>query len=293
MTGVLLGAIFGAGLLLAVRGWIAGAPPGPLMAALRSTPAFAPAADPAPHGWLAALRPVLDQMARLVGGRASIERRLRLAGDPSSVESHLLGQLVWAGGFAAAAIGLVALNSGTTRTGPMLAMLGLAVVGGLLTGDYLLGRRVAARRERMAEQFPVAAQLLALLVAAGSPPTDAVGRVGSAIGGPLGEQLRAAAQRSASGQGFAAAMRELADSSDLPVIARFVYGLLSAIERGSPLSDIMRAQALDAADEAHRELMTSAGRRDIAMLVPVVFAVLPTVVMVALLPGAVQLGIVG
>jgi len=88
-------------------------------------------------------------------------------------------------------------------------------------------------------------------------------------------------------------MREFAAASDLAVIERFVYGLLSAIERGSPLSEIMRAQAFDAAAESHRLLMTTAGRRDIAMLVPVVFAVLPTVVMVSLLPGAVQLGLFG
>ena len=40
-------------------------------------------------------------------------------------------------------------------------------------------------------------------------------------------------------------------------------------------------------------MMVSAGRRDIAMLVPVVFVILPLVVVVAVLPGAVQLGMVG
>jgi tight adherence protein C len=139
----------------------------------------------------------------------------------------------------------------------------------------------------------VAAQLLALLMASGTQPSDAIGRVGQAIGGPLGEQMIAAAGRVQAGQSFAGSMRRLSQSTDQPAIERFVSGLVSAVERGSPLSELMRAQALDAAAESHRQLMTSAGRRDIAMLVPVVFAVLPTVVMVVLLPGAVQLGLVG
>jgi tight adherence protein C len=166
-------------------------------------------------------------------------------------------------------------------------------LAGLLVGEWLLGRAVRRRRAEIAEQFPVAAQLLALLISAGSAPAAAVGRVGRAVGGPLGAQFEAAAQRTAAGDGFPAAMRQLAEEVDLPVVERFVHGLLAAIERGSPLAEIVREQAIDASAEAHRQLMTAAGKRDIAMLVPVVFAVLPTVVMVSLLPGALQLGLFG
>jgi tight adherence protein C len=165
-------------------------------------------------------------------------------------------------------------------------------VAGLLLGDWLLGRAARRRRRAIAEQFPVAAQLLALLISAGASPSDAIGRVARAIGGPLGAQFEAA-QRTAAGGGFAAGMRQMSADVELPVIERFVQGLLSAIERGSPLAEIVREQAIDASAESHRQLMTEAGKRDIAMLVPVVFAVLPTVVMVSLLPGAAQLGLFG
>ncbi len=291
MIGPIVGASFGIGVLVAVRGWQAGGPPPPLLAALSRVPAFAP--PPRDRAWGEALRPAMELALRLIGGRRALQRRLVLAGDDSSVDSYLMGQVMRAGGFAAAALALVIASGSAARPGPAVVLLALSVVGGLLLGDQLLTRRIAARREGIAEQFPVAAQLLALLIAAGVPPSDAVGRVGRAIGGPLGQQLTDAAHRSAAGQGFAAAMREFAAACDLPVIERFVFGLLSAIERGSPLAEIMRAQAMDAAAESHRALMTSAGRRDIAMLVPVVFAVLPTVVMVSLLPGAVQLGLIG
>ncbi len=293
MTGLLAGVVFGLGCLLVWAGWSAGRPVPPLVAALQRVPAFAPSTGaPAPRV-LAALTPALHRLARLFGGRAALERRLRLAGDAADVESHLLTQVLWAGAAAALTLLLLGAAGALDRGGPALALTALAIAGGLLLGDFLLSRRIARRREAVAEQFPIAAQLFALLVSAGVPPSDAVGRVGRALGGPLGQELTVAAQRTASGQGFASAMREFADVSGQPVIERFVYGLLSAIERGSPLSEIMRAQALDAAADSHRGLMTAAGKRDIAMLVPVVFAVLPTVVMVALLPGAVQLGLVG
>lgn len=292
MTGLLIGALFGAGVVLLLRAWRATGPPPPLLGALHRVPAFAP--DPAPQRTIAVvMRPVLELLTRLFGGRSAITRRLRLAGDDRDAEQYLLSQIMWAAGFSAATMTVILLSGTGTRAGASLLLVALAAAAGLLFGDYLLGRRVSKSREATAEQFPVAAQLLALLIAAGEQPSAAIGRVGRALGGPLGEQMRAVSQRVAAGQGFAASMREFAEATDLAVIDRFVAGLLSAVERGSPLSDLMRAQALDAAAESHRQLMTAAGRKDIAMLVPVVFAVLPTVVMVVLLPGAVQLGLVG
>jgi tight adherence protein C len=290
MNGLVVGCLFGAGLLLAVMGWRATRPPRPLIAALQRVPAYAPAPYNAHHPLLVALHPGLELLARLFGGRPAVRRRLQLAGLPDDPEAYLLNQALRAGALAASVL-LLGLAGGLSRTGPLLLAVVLAAAAGLLLGDWLLSRAAARRRAAVAEQFPVAAQLLALLISAGAPPSEAVARVGTAVGGPLGEQLTAAAQRTGSGQGFAASMRQFGDACDLPVIERFVHGLLSAIERGSPLSEIVRAQALDAAAESHRHLMTTAGTRDIAMLVPVVFVVLPTVVMVSLLPGAVQLGL--
>jgi tight adherence protein C len=291
VIGILVGLLFALGALMALQGWRAGGPPPPLLAALHRVPAHAPErrADPL----LDAIAPMLDLLARLFGGRAALRRKLQLAGWHTDPERYLMGQVMRAGASAALAALLLAATGSLGRTGPALLTIGLAAVAGLLLGDWLLGRAAQRRRATVAEQFPVAAQLLALLISAGSSPSAAVGRVGQSIGGPLGAQFQAAAQRTAAGEGFSASMRMVAAEVELPVIERFVHGLLAAIERGSPLAEIVREQAIDAAAESHRQLMTAAGKRDIAMLVPVVFVVLPTVVMVSLLPGALQLGLFG
>ncbi len=59
-----------------------------------------------------------------------------------------------------------------------------------------------------------------------------------------------------------------------------------------PLAAVVRAQAEDARTEERRRLMELAGRKDVAMLIPVVFLVLPTVVLVALFPGVQSLRLV-
>jgi tight adherence protein C len=71
----------------------------------------------------------------------------------------------------------------------------------------------------------------------------------------------------------------------VPVLARFVDGMLIALERGTPLADVLRAQAADVREAGRRELLESGGRREVGMLVPVVFGILPTTVLFALYPG--------
>jgi tight adherence protein C len=51
------------------------------------------------------------------------------------------------------------------------------------------------------------------------------------------------------------------------------------------LADVLRAQAADVRDSAKRELMEAAGRKEIAMMVPLVFGVLPLTVIFAVYPG--------
>ena len=70
--------------------------------------------------------------------------------------------------------------------------------------------------------------------------------------------------------------------------------MIVAVERGTPLADVLRAQAQDVRDTAKRELMESAGKKEIGMMVPLVFGVLPLTVVFAVFPGlaAISLGFV-
>jgi hypothetical protein len=67
--------------------------------------------------------------------------------------------------------------------------------------------------------------------------------------------------------------------------------LLTQIRREILLSsvsgdaELLRAQAADSRAAQSRRLMESAGRKDVSMLIPVVFLILPTVVVIALFPG--------
>jgi tight adherence protein C len=80
-------------------------------------------------------------------------------------------------------------------------------------------------------------------------------------------------------------LRAASDRMGVPSVERFVDGLIISLERGTPLVAVVRAQASDARSTQQQALMELAGRKDVVMLVPVVFLILPTVVAIALFPG--------
>ena len=68
-------------------------------------------------------------------------------------------------------------------------------------------------------------------------------------------------------------------------LSRFVEGIVIAYERGTPLAEVLRAQAQDVREAGRRAVMEAGGRKEIAMMIPVVFLVLPVTVLFAVFPG--------
>ena len=238
------------------------------------------------------LRPVLADLVRFVerwiGGLTSVRRRLEQLGGGTTVEQFRVEQVLW-GGFglgAAVALVLLALVRGTPPS-PLL-VLGSAVlltVGGVLARDRWLTVQVARREERMLEEFPTVAELLALAVTAGEGAVGALERVHRLSAGELSRELGRALAEARAGTGLVQALSGIAARTSLPALARFVDGVVVAVERGTPLADVLRAQAVDVREAGRRRLLDRAGRKEIAMMVPVVFLVLPVTVVFALFPG--------
>jgi tight adherence protein C len=184
------------------------------------------------------------------------------------------------------------LFAGVTGTVSPLSLV-LFCLGGLAAGvvgrDWWLTQQVARREATMLAEFPVVAELLALAVTAGEGPVGAIDRVCRLTGGELGRELSATLASARSGVPLVDALQALSDRTSLEVLARFVDGIVVATERGTPLADVLRAQAADVREAGKRRLLEAGGRKEIAMMVPVVFLVLPVTVLFALYPGLVSI----
>ena len=87
------------------------------------------------------------------------------------------------------------------------------------------------------------------------------------------------------GANLTTALQGLADRTGLMSLTRFVDGIVVAVERGTPLAEVLRAQAQDVRENGRRTLMEQGGKKEIYMMIPIVFLTLPVTVLFALYPG--------
>jgi tight adherence protein C len=226
-------------------------------------------------------------LERLSGSPSLTRKRLEASGSNATVEQFRAQQLVCsvlglAGGLFFA---LLAALRGHTSLVVLLAMVGLGGVTGIVVRDWLLTQRVNRRRNLIMVEFPTVADLLALAVGAGEGPLAAMERVAAVTSGELAMEFRRAIGDIRAGAAVPTALSQMAGRVDLLPFTRFVDGMVVSLGRGTPLAAVLRAQAGDVREAARRELMEEGGRKEIAMMAPVVFLVLPVTVLFAIYPG--------
>jgi tight adherence protein C len=243
------------------------------------------------------IRPYLsngaDRLERILGGGGQIRRKLSQAGLDINLQEFRVEQLIW-GGLGFGAMFVLSLIRVAFGSNPILLLLlcGIGFLVGIVARDRYLTRQVKKRDAKIVAEFPTVAEMLALAVGAGEGPVAALERVARMSGGELAREFRKALDDARAGSSLVTALEKMSSDASLPVLSRFVDGFAIAIERGTPLADVLRAQAQDVRDVSKRELMESGGRKEIAMMVPIVFLVMPITILFAMYPGALSLNFV-
>jgi tight adherence protein C len=242
--------------------------------------------------------PVIAFLSRaigtLLGGAETTASRLRQAGSTMSVSEFRSRQIVWTGGGAVAgitfAIGLARAQN--TSFVLQVAVVVLFSIGAFVLRDVLLQREAKVRMSRMASELPTVLEFLTLSLSAGEGILDAIGRISQVSSGELAKELAAVVAKVNTGLPFAACLQTSADELQLSGFSRCVEQIVGALDRGTPLVEVLRAQAQDSRELSKRDLLEVAGRKEVAMLVPLVFLILPMTIAFAIFPGifVLQLG---
>ncbi len=253
-----------------------------------------------PASMLAGLvAPAANHAARLLtailGGDDGIAQRLRRAGAVGGVESFRSRQLLCTIAGAGAGVGAAAvLANAAAASGLVLAgVIVLGAAAGLIAPEQLLARAARSRQARIAAELPTVLEFLTLSLSAGESILDALRRVARTGTGELSRELGRVVADVNAGKALPAALGRCASTLARPALTRTIDQLVGALERGTPLADVLRAQAQDSRDDAKRHLLEAAGRKEVAMLVPLVFLILPVTIAFAIFPGilVLQLGL--
>jgi tight adherence protein C len=139
-------------------------------------------------------------------------------------------------------------------------------------------------------EFPLVVELFAILLSGNQSPATALHHISRRTHGEFSVVLRDAVDEIHQGANFSQALDLLSERIQSPMVRRFCDSLMIAMERGSPLIDVVNRQVEEVRNEQRSKLLEAAGKAEIALMIPVVFLILPISVLFALWPSYFALG---
>ena len=225
-------------------------------------------------------------------GQVRLQHRLEAAGRSPDEVAFRLEQALWgilAGGLTLSS-GVLGSLVGALPGLPAIAALGcITGVTAALARDWFLTKEIERRHSCLREELPTAIDHMTLALLAGESVPTAFARIAREAPPVVAAEFGRVDADIRSGSSVVEALESFRARMPDATVARFVDALCSAVERGTSLAEVLRAQADDVREARRRHLMELGGRREVLMLVPVVFLIMPVVVLFALYPGLVSL----
>ncbi len=170
---------------------------------------------------------------------------------------------------------------------PVLLVLAAAgAVAGFHAPGLYLYQRGYDRSEQVRRALPDALDLLTISVEAGLGFDAAVQQVAQNTEGPLAEELARVLREMQLGQGRAAALRALADRSNVPELRAFVGAMVQADSLGIPIAQVLRVQSSEIRVKRRQRAEEKAQQVPVKMTIPLIFCILPALFIVVLGPAA-------
>ena len=224
---------------------------------------------------------------KFAGPADALQLTLSRAGSALSVSEFRVRQVTW--GLWGAAAGLVVDGAVAFITQPsFIAYLVVPVIGslvGYLSVRYFLDYAAKSRVKRIEAQLPAVWEFLSLSLSAGEGLPDALRRMATIGHGDITDEFRVVVLDVQMGIPMATALQTLERKLKISALSRGIEQILGALNRGTPVSAVLQAHALDAREDSKRRLLESAGQKEVAMLVPLVFLILPVTIVFAVFPG--------
>lgn len=142
-----------------------------------------------------------------------------------------------------------------------------------------------AWQESIEGELPGLIQMLTLMIASGISPLRAIELIALNTDSELSSELLQLLERVRQGDSSSQALEAFARRVNTLNARRFSNAISMALERGSPLIPVLSALVGDARNEEKVRLLRRVGKSEIALMVPVVFLLLPISVLFALFPS--------
>jgi tight adherence protein C len=237
--------------------------------------------------------PALERLGRIArrwspaGWLDGMSRKLASAGSPEGwTVERLLGVKVVLG----LALGLLtafAVAGNASLSGILLIVAAASL--GFFTPDVLLTRRVEQRKDAIRAELSTVIDQLSMMVQAGLGIDAAIARAAQTNDGPLSEEFARVGHDVRVGLDRGVALDNLADRADIPELKSFVAALTQADRLGSPVSQTLEIQSQEIRVKRRQFAEEQAMKLPVKLLFPMVFCILPVLMVVLLAPAAIKI----
>ncbi len=225
---------------------------------------------------------------RLTGADSSdrLRRKLDVAGNPRDWTADRVVSVKVIGAAALLVVG-IALGVVVTSSASIVVLCG---VGGLALGFFLpdvyLYQAAYNRSEQLGIGLPDAIDLLTISVEAGLGFDAACQQVARHTTGPLAEEFARMLAEMQIGQGRSAALRGMAERTNVPELRSFVGAMVQADAFGIPVGQVLRVQAAEIRVKRRQHAEAKAQQVPVKITIPLIFCILPCLFVAVLGPAA-------
>lgn len=141
------------------------------------------------------------------------------------------------------------------------------------------------KQEKLNEELVNILQMLSIMISAGESPMMAMKYVTHRSNGVIPNLIKQSFIKYESGQNLAQTMDFIAIATSSAQVRRLTNAIQISIERGTPILDVLHNQVQGLNKQINISLLKKSGKSEIALLIPVVFLILPVSISFAIWPS--------
>jgi tight adherence protein C len=211
-----------------------------------------------------------------------VEKQLRLAGLSVSPENFLFYKKA----IMVLIVVVMAFIAAITKM-ILLVLVGLLIA--LLLPNMYLNGKVKSYQQGIRDQLPDAMDLLSVCIESGLSFDASLLKVSERMEGPFIEELLKLYRQIQMGVPRSDALRNMANSSEIPELKTFIAALAQATQLGIPMNNIMKVQS-ETLRETRMQMAREKGQKaPVKMLLPMVGLIFPVLFIVILGPVVINI----
>lgn len=179
----------------------------------------------------------------------------------------------------------------TGKTLPGIQRFGLAIAGfglGFYFPMMWLNQKIKKRQEEVTKALPDALDLLTICVEAGLGFDAAMSKVAEKWDNELSRAFAKTVQEMQLGKIRREALRNLANSLEVPDVTSFAAAIIQADQLGVSMAKVMRIQSEQMREKRRQRAEEKARQAPVKIMIPTIFLIFPSLLIVLLGPAIIQ-----